>query len=132
MLGTLRKAILDLKLTVDSLEDSAGDIVALLANLRHRIEPDLQRANLRCHWNVKPCPAVQWLDAGSALHLLRLVQESVSNTLKHANASEIGFHCEPMSWNGIDGVQIRIEDNGRGFTPDLSAAKDFGTCATGL
>jgi signal transduction histidine kinase len=123
ILGTLRKALLDLKLTVDSLEPMEGDVVTLLASLRHRIEPDLQRAQIRCRWNVEPCPALQWLDAPSALHVLRLVQESVSNTLQHANATEITFHCKPAVQAAIDGVEIRIEDNGHGFAPDLAIGK---------
>ena len=37
---TLRRAISDLKITVDSLAPVEGDLVALLANFRHRLEPD--------------------------------------------------------------------------------------------
>ncbi|MEH6701596.1 hypothetical protein [Parasphingorhabdus sp.] len=38
---TLQKAIGDLKITVDSLAPIEGDVITLLANLRHRMEQEL-------------------------------------------------------------------------------------------
>jgi PAS domain S-box-containing protein len=54
-------------------------------------------------------------------NLLRIAQESLNNTLKHAHASTI--HVELTFAN--DAISLRIWDNGRGFNPELHK-KGFG------
>ena len=53
------------------------------------------------------------LDQSAILGLYRIVQELVSNTLKHANASEISVQTNS------DGTTFNLiyEDNGKGFNP---------------
>jgi signal transduction histidine kinase len=113
--STLERAITDLKLTVDSLAPVEGDVIALLANLRHRMEPDIERAGLKCVWQVKPCPPLLWLDATSALQMLRIIQEGVSNVLTHANATTIIIGCEASVSGEQKGITVSLKDNGRGF-----------------
>lgn len=113
--STLERAITDLKLTVDSLAPVEGDVIALLANLRHRMEPDMERAGLKCAWQVKPCPPLPWLDATSALQMLRIIQEGVSNVLTHAQATTIVIGCEASVRGARTGIVVSLRDNGRGF-----------------
>lgn len=120
-IATLERAISDLKLTVDSLAPVDGDVVTLLANLRHRMEPDLQQAGVALEWNVEPCPPLEWLDAANALHMLRIIQEALSNILTHAHASRIVIHLGPFARGTVDGVSIKIADDGRGFALQKSA-----------
>ena len=60
--------------------------------------------------------------AGSALsipaqaHLLRIVQESLTNIRKHANAHHVTLALTPSA----DRVQLLIEDDGQGFDAGLS------------
>lgn len=112
---TLQRAITDLKLTVDSLAPVEGDVVALLANLRHRMEPDMEKAGVKCIWRVEPCPSLDWLDAPNALHMLRIIQEGVGNVLSHAGASNITIACHPSEREGRSGVELVLSDDGRGF-----------------
>lgn len=112
---TLQRAITDLKLTVDSLAPVEGDVVALLANLRHRMEPDMEKAGVKCIWLVEPCPSLDWLDAPNALHMLRIIQEGVGNVLSHASATSITIACRPTEREGRDGVELVLADDGRGF-----------------
>lgn len=53
------------------------------------------------------------LDPGAQMQLLRIIQEALSNTRKHARAScaQVAFEFE----NGS--VLIQIQDNGQGFDP---------------
>lgn len=113
--STLERAITDLKLTVDSLAPVEGDVVALLANLRHRMEPDMERAGLKCIWQVDPCPPLPWLDAASALQMLRIIQEGVSNVLTHAHATTITISCESRMKDDRKGIAVSLKDNGCGF-----------------
>lgn len=54
--STLREAVDELKLTIDSLDDSDHDLVTLLATLRYRLTPRLERAGLTVDWRVEEVP----------------------------------------------------------------------------
>ncbi|HXQ16493.1 MAG TPA: ATP-binding protein [Caulobacteraceae bacterium] len=119
---TLRRALSDLKITIDSLEPVEGDFVALLANLRHRMEGDLREAGLKCLWRVADCRPLPWLDATNALHVLRIFQEAVGNSLTHAGADTLEIGCHEEACGGRPGLIAYVADNGRGFDPEGPAA----------
>lgn len=112
---TLQRAIGDLKITVDSLAPIEGDVVTLLANLRHRMERELLDAGVSSIWKVEDCEQLDWMDASHSLHLLRLLQEAISNVLQHASASSITLVCGPESKEGKPGIAISIIDDGIGL-----------------
>lgn len=123
-IATLERAISDLKLTVDSLAPVDGDVVALLANLRHRMEPDLRRAGIALDWQVEPCPPLEWLDAPNALHMLRIIQEALSNVLSHADATRVIIRLCPSAKEEVSGISIDIIDDGKGFScPKITDGK---------
>ncbi|MEK7660888.1 MAG: ATP-binding protein, partial [Pseudomonadota bacterium] len=111
----LQRAITDLRLAVDSLEPIEGDVVALLANLRHRIEPDLNDAGLKFVWKVEDASPLEWLDAISSLHILRILQEAFANIVTYANATTIFVGCEETNIDGRLGVLVIIQDDGTGL-----------------
>lgn len=113
---TLQTAISDLKITVDSLAPIEGDVVTLLANFRHRMEPELAQAGIESIWDVEDCPPLDWMDAGHSLHLLRLLQEATSNVLQHASARSISLSCKPSVFRDKLGVLICLADDGIGFS----------------
>jgi len=124
---TLQRAIGDLKITVDSLAPIEGDVVTLLANLRHRMERELSQTGITSIWQVEECPPLDWMDAGHSLHLLRLLQEALSNVLQHADASSITLSCKSSMRQNKSGVLISIVDDGIGFNPsDRSGSKGLG------
>ena len=67
-------------------------------------------------------PTLAWLTPSSALHILRIVQESIANILRHTHATEIHVSTDVAD----DGVCIRIGDNGQGFDPDTVLARGAG------
>jgi signal transduction histidine kinase len=107
----LKSCLDDLKLTLDSLEPVEADLLLLLATLRYRLAPRLEGTGVSLLWEVEELPALSWLDPSSALHILRIVQESISNILRHTRATQIRVGT---SMAGA-GVQVTIEDNGQGF-----------------
>lgn len=117
-IATLKRSITDLRIGVDSLEPIDGDVVILLASLRHRMERELTAAGLTFVWKVENVPALVWLDAVAALHVLRILQEAIGNILAHAGATTIEVDCSRLHRDGRDGVQISIADNGCGFDPN--------------
>lgn len=118
----LRECIDDLKISIDSLEPVDSDLLALLAGLRFRLGPRLQGAGLELRWCVSDVPPLPWLDAQSALHVLRILQEVLTNVVKHSRASEITVTTAEAAWTLPDGtrqpgVQVQVGDNGGSFEP---------------
>lgn len=107
----LKDCIDDLKLTIDSLEPLDADLLLLLATLRFRLEPRLEAAGIRLLWRVEAVPPLEWLDPRNSLHILRILQEAITNTIKHTHASEIYVETAADTTR----VTIAIADNGQGF-----------------
>ncbi len=124
--AVLRECVDDLRLVIDSLEPIGNDIVTLLATLRYRLGRRLEAAGLVMEWNVADLPPLQWLDATAALQVLRIVQETLTNTLKHARA-----HSVRITVRG-DGqhVEVCVSDDGQGF--DVEAMARGGEGGRGL
>lgn len=101
----------DLKLTIDSMEPVEADLLLLLATLRFRLEPRLEYSRVALVWEVQEVPPLTWLDPSSGLNILRIVQESIANILRHTQATAIRVGT---SVDGA-GVRVTIEDNGQGF-----------------
>lgn len=53
------------------------------------------------------------LENSLELTLFRIIQELITNVIKHANASEATIHLT----NHDDSINIMVEDNGKGFNP---------------
>lgn len=107
----LQGCIDDLKLAIDSMEPVQADLLLLLATWRFRLEPRLDETGITLLWEVADVPALEWLEPKSALHILRILQEALTNIIKHANATEIRVATAAEG----DHVRVTIIDNGRGF-----------------
>ena len=122
MLGTLREAVDELKLTIDSLEPIESDLVTLLASLRYRIGPRLTKAGLTIEWDMPDLPKLDWMDAAAALQILRIVQESITNVIKHARAARLRVAA------AADQAQVRVTvaDDGVGYDVEALASAPVG------
>lgn len=111
----LRECIDDMKLAIDSLEPVQTDLLLLLATLRFRLAPRLQGSGLTLDWAVDDVPRLEWLEPRSALHILRIFQEVLTNIIKHARASRITVRTSHDDTQ----VTVTVEDNGVGFDMPL-------------
>ena len=109
----LRECIDDMKLAIDSLEPVQTDLLLLLATLRFRLAPRLQGSGLALEWAVDDVPRLEWLEPRSALHILRIFQEVLTNIVKHARAT----HILVRTSHDDTQVTVTVEDNGIGFEP---------------
>jgi signal transduction histidine kinase len=118
----LREAIDDLKLTIDSLEPMGDDLLTLLGTLRYRLGKRLEAAGIKLEWQVQETPALLWLNPTASLQILRILQESLTNTLKHASATliRVETHADRSS------VAISLTDNGCGFDVAAQLATPIG------
>ncbi|MFC5495926.1 sensor histidine kinase [Caenimonas terrae] len=119
----LRDCIDDLRLMIDSLEPDDESLLVALANLRYRLEPRLAAAGIALDWQAQreiglPAP-------GSVLQVLRIVQEAVTNVLRHAGASRLHVRARAEAGELV----LEVKDDGRGIGP--AAPTDAGAARAG-
>ncbi|RZL29769.1 MAG: hypothetical protein EOP35_24975 [Rubrivivax sp.] len=56
-------------------------------------------------------PPLPWLEPALALQVLRLIQEAMTNVIKHAQARTLTLAANQAG----DALEVRIEDDGCGF-----------------
>jgi signal transduction histidine kinase len=113
----LRSCIDDLRLAIDTSSDSRDSLSLALGNLRFRMEPRLKAAGITLRWNTQGLSDTLPLPTQAQLPLMRIIQETITNTLKHANAKTLGVNVSSTAAE----LQIDISDDGCGF--DVHAAR---------
>jgi signal transduction histidine kinase len=119
----LEDALRDLSLMLDSLETDAS-ISTLLGMLRTRLETLLAEHALEFDWRIDDEPELPHPGPSQNLNLLRIVQESITNIIKHAEASIITIASDRNS--------ISISDNGKGFDPRPDGRRHHGHGLAGM
>ena len=66
--------------------------------------------------------AVQAVSAEQSFHLFRVIQEAVSNCIRHGGAQEARVSLKMLK----QGVRLSIRDNGRGFNPHVAKGVGYG------
>ncbi len=107
----LRECVDDLRVVIDSLEPVDGDLVALLASLRFRLERRLAVAGVLLEWDMQDLPPLAWMGAPEALQVMRTVQEALANVVKHAGPCQVQVSARLV--NGE--VEVRVADDGLGY-----------------
>lgn len=116
LIAELNVALHDLRMMIDSLEEVDNDVVVALGLFRNRIQPQLDASGLTLHWQVGDLPLVADLGPERVLHFLRLLQESVTNCIKHARARNLTISTSPeMVVSGRRCVCVTVLDDGQGF-----------------
>jgi signal transduction histidine kinase len=119
---SIEEALQDLRLIIDSLAVGDQGLVQLLGNLRYRLEPRLAALGIDLRWNVQPFAELDTLTPQFALAVLRIVQEALTNAIKHARPAVITVSIERR-----DGaVLIGVADDGIGFDSEGRAGTGRG------
>jgi signal transduction histidine kinase len=116
----VRECVDDLRLVIDSLDPVDNDLAALLATLRHRLGRRMAAAGVDLQWSMVELPPLDWLSASDALQVLRVMQELLTNTLKHAAARRVQVR---IGLTDQGEVEVRVTDDGRGFDPTADEAR---------
>jgi signal transduction histidine kinase len=124
--AALRSALDEMRVVIDSLDPQVEDLGQLLGQLRARLEPMLRRSGLRFAWDVGRDHALPRLGPEQSLHVLRILQEAITNVVKHAGASEVRVSTHA---SGI-GVTLAIEDDGRGLPAEAAAGRGIANMQT--
>ncbi|MDO8877363.1 MAG: hypothetical protein Q8M24_20355 [Pseudolabrys sp.] len=107
-----REALNDLRLVIYSLDLGDRELPLALANFRERLIPQLHRLDVELDWSIVDLPEVSGVTPGNALAVLRILQEAITNALKHGPARRITIRGAVVA-DGM--VAITIENDGRAF-----------------
>lgn len=113
-----RAALRDLRLVIDAMDDIGGDLMLALGAWRERIASQLSAHRIALDWRVltpQGLPVHPELRPGHVIQILRLLDEAVTNAVKHAGAGTITVSIETVAGGGEAHGRITVADNGRGF-----------------
>jgi signal transduction histidine kinase len=113
-----RAALKDLRTVIDSLDDIGGDLMLALASWRERAATQLRPHNIALDWKVAPpgLPVHPELRPWHVIQIVRLLDEAVTNAVKHAEASRIIVSIETLTdAAGEARGCVTVKDDGKGF-----------------
>ncbi len=112
----LHEALDDLRLVVNSLDPDQGDLSIALSDMRYRLEPRLKAAGIQVKWNSAELPELKQIGPGRVLQILRIIQEGITNIIKHSQCEVMSLEAMVKVSNPHNQLVITIEDNGHGIT----------------
>lgn len=102
---TARAALDDLRVVINSLDLEDDDLRLALSGLRESAEPRLSRLGIRLDWSTAQLPEVRGIKPGNSLAILRILQEAITNAIKHGDNGPIEVEAGP---SGEDGVLLSV------------------------
>jgi signal transduction histidine kinase len=124
--GALREALDEMRLMLDSLDPAEDDLLAVLATMRARLQPRLAVHGIEFDWQVAATQPLPGLTPTVVLHVLRIVQEAISNTIRHADARTITVRSGESSRAGREGVFLEVADDGCGLRDEVAPGSHRG------
>ncbi len=114
----VQHSLADLRFVIDSLDPLLNDLPVLLGMMRMRLLEQLEAAEINLEWAVTELPEISKLSPRRSLHIMRIVQEAVTNSIKHSCATKMCLatgviDAENLNDNG--NIYIDIIDYGKGM-----------------
>lgn len=112
---TLQEGLDELRLLMDS-TDLGQSLHQALAAWRNRWDPRLQALDMALHWSADP--ALDGLELGSdaTLQVMRVLQEAVTNAVKHARAHSVTVRAW-LNPGAAPTLVLEVRDDGVGLLP---------------
>jgi signal transduction histidine kinase len=107
----LQGVIDEMRLMVDSMDSVGESLESALATFRARIQPRVEAAGFAFNWHRAETFTAPDLGPRDVLQVFRIMQEAVSNALRHSGGSAIAVEVAAVE---AEGVTITIADNGKG------------------
>lgn len=113
-------ALDDLRLLIDASDVHSEGLNDILARLRERLSRRLAALGIRLEWDFTRSPALPPLPPSRSIQVLRILQEAVTNVIKHASARQVTIASERLD-DPASGQPARllfeVADDGHGFDP---------------
>jgi signal transduction histidine kinase len=110
------EALQELRIAVDAIQPVNGNLAAVLATLRHRLQPSLDAMNLKLIWQVDDLPKMNTLTPQGIQNIQRILFEAFSNIMHHAKATTVTVKASYFFAQNL--IKISICDDGVGFEAD--------------
>ncbi|HYD76489.1 sensor histidine kinase [Ramlibacter sp.] len=118
---TAREALDDLRLVIHSLDIGDRELPVALGDFRDRLARQLKRLGIELEWSIARLPEISGVTPAHALNVLRIVQEAVTNAIRHGRAARIVIRGGPQAPAGAcivvenDGAPFASQPGGRGL-----------------
>lgn len=122
LVDLVRHGLADVRKIIFDLRPMVLDDLGLIPALKHYFE-QWERSN-GVHLEVVILGPERRLQSGLEICLFRIIQESLSNIIKHAGATMVLIKIEFSN----DQINLVIRDNGKGFDVKRSFNNDDNTC----
>jgi signal transduction histidine kinase len=109
-LEMLHRAIDEMRIAIEALASDEKDFRTAFGNFRFRWDQRLRDAGVVPHWQVAVPDAVLAVSPHDALQLLRIVQEALTNVLKHARATQVQVSLRHRAGQ----LELQVQDDGIG------------------
>jgi two-component system sensor histidine kinase UhpB len=109
----LQLAMDEIRLMINSVDAQSRSLSSMLDLFESRVRPRVMDAGFSLDWNAES-EILSDLAPGQVLHLFRIMQEAVTNALKHSGGDTISIRIQDTLENGLT---LQISDNGNGLTP---------------
>ncbi|WP_286758490.1 sensor histidine kinase [Ralstonia sp. RL] len=111
MVALLQECLDDMRLAIDSLSPEDSDLLPALGNFRFRMESRFRSMGLNLNWRSCNMPDTFEIAPHAGLQILRILQEALTNVLKHAQAKNVEVTLSFSS----DALRVQVIDDGIGF-----------------
>lgn len=82
-------SLTDLRFVIDSLDPVLSDLTTLLGMMRLRLIDQLEASNIDLEWAVTELPILKNMSPSRSLHIMRIVQEAIANSIKHSGSNKM-------------------------------------------
>ena len=116
----VQHSLTDLRFVIDSLDPLQNELPVLLGTMRYRLRDQLDAAKIDLEWGVTELPDNPPLSPRRSLHIMRILQEAITNCIKHADTPRM-----TLATGVVEGeppqVYIDVIDYGQGLAgPEAS------------
>jgi signal transduction histidine kinase len=109
----LRDCIAEMRLALDALAPSDDDFRSAFGNFRYRWDAQFDAIGLHSNWSIDAADETLQVPAHQRLELLRVLQEALTNVVKHAQARSVQVRVASLT----QGLRFEVRDDGNGLDP---------------
>jgi signal transduction histidine kinase len=120
-------ALQSLRIAVDAIQPVNGNLAAVLATLRHRLQPSLSAAGIALVWRVDDLPRMQELTPQKIQHIQRIVMEAFSNAIQYSKATKMTVTAKWLEAHSL--IEICLSDDGVGMSSDTGRGQGLSNMA---
>lgn len=122
----VRGAMADIRAIISGLSGDERTLDSLMADLRHETQNRLNAGGITLDWplNAEPMDGAGQVGANHR-HIISVVRETITNVLRHANATMVTVAVEVAQGQ----FSIAVHDNGIGLKPDHPYGNGLGNAA---